>query len=138
MTFKPLFGQFTYLSLSFVTFRVSRFRVSHLTHETVKLCLQNTLNMSKMTRVYFGVLQRPPMPGYNNSKISHSRCPIILQHVTGQALSQYHNGHPLRLSHGYQIPNCKWSRKGSRKPARSQGVLLNINETKTVVNIYMD
>ena len=57
MTFKPLFGPITKLSLSFVTFRVSRFPVSHLTHETVKLGLQNTLNMSKTTRVYFGVLQ---------------------------------------------------------------------------------
>ena len=56
MTFKSLFGQFTILSLSFVTFRVSRFPVSHLTHETVQLGLQNTLNMSKTTRVYFGVL----------------------------------------------------------------------------------
>ena len=55
-TFKPLFGSITKLSLSFVTFRVSRFPVSHLTHETVKLGLQNTLNMSKTTRVYFGVL----------------------------------------------------------------------------------
>ena len=53
----PLFGQITILSLSFITFRVSHFPVSHLTHETVKLGLQNTLNMSKMTRVYFGVLQ---------------------------------------------------------------------------------
>ena len=57
MTFIPPFGQFTNLSLSFVNFRVSCFSVSHLTHETVKLCLQNTLNMSKTTRVYFGVLQ---------------------------------------------------------------------------------
>ena len=56
MTFMPLFWQITYLSLSFATFRVSRFPVSHLTHETVKLGLQNTLNMSKTTRVYFGVL----------------------------------------------------------------------------------
>ena len=56
MTFKPLFGQFTILSLNLVNFRVSRFRVSYLTHETVKLCLQNTLNMSKTARVYFGVL----------------------------------------------------------------------------------
>ena len=56
MTFIPLFGPITKLSLSFVTFRVSRFPVSHLTHETVKLGLQNTLNMSKTTRVYFGVL----------------------------------------------------------------------------------
>ena len=44
------------MSLSFVTFRVSRFHVSHLTHETFKLSLQNTLNMLKTTRVYFGVL----------------------------------------------------------------------------------
>ena len=57
ITFMPPFGQITKLSLSFVTFRVSRFPVSHLTHETVKLGLQNTLNMSKTTRVYFGVLQ---------------------------------------------------------------------------------
>ena len=57
MTFKSLFGQITILSLSFITFRVSHFPVSHLTYETVKLCLQNTLNMSKMTGVYFGVLQ---------------------------------------------------------------------------------
>ena len=56
-TFKPLFGPITKLSLSFITFRVSHFPVSHLTHETVKLGLQNTLNMSKTTRVYFGVLQ---------------------------------------------------------------------------------
>ena len=60
MTFKSLFGQFKILSLSFVNFRVSCFSVSHLTHETVKLCLQNTLNMSKMTRVYFGALQFSP------------------------------------------------------------------------------
>ena len=59
-TFKPLFGPITKLSSSFVTFRVSRFPVSHLTHETFNLCLQNTLNMSKTTRVYFGVLQFSP------------------------------------------------------------------------------
>ena len=59
ITFMPPFGQITKLSLSFVTFRLSRFPVSHLTHETVKLGLQNTLNMSKTTRVYFGVLHLP-------------------------------------------------------------------------------
>ena len=53
----PHFGQIIKLSLSFITFRVSSFPVSHLTHETVKLGLQNTLNMSKTTRVYSGVLQ---------------------------------------------------------------------------------
>ena len=57
MTFKPLFEPITKLSLYLVTFRVSRFHVSHLTHETFNLHLQNTLNMSKTTRVYFGVLQ---------------------------------------------------------------------------------
>ena len=34
------------------------------------------------------------MPGYNNSKISHSRRPIGLQHVIGKTLPQYHKGHP--------------------------------------------
>ena len=58
MSFRPLFGQITILSLSFITFRVSRFHVSHLTHETFKLGLQNTLNMSKTARVYFGMLQK--------------------------------------------------------------------------------
>ena len=57
MTFKSLFGPITKLSLSFVTFRVSHFPVLHLTYVTVKLGLQNTLNMSKTTRVYFWVLQ---------------------------------------------------------------------------------
>ena len=56
MTFKSLFGQFTILSLNLVNFRVPCFHVSHLTHETFKLCLQNTLNMSKTARVYFGAL----------------------------------------------------------------------------------
>ena len=60
MSFRPLFGQITILSLSFVTFRVSRFHVSHLTYETFKLGLQNTLNISKTARVYFGVLQVEP------------------------------------------------------------------------------
>ena len=57
MIFMPLFGKITILSLYLVNFRVSRFHVSHLTHETFKLRLQNTLNMSKTIRVYFGVLQ---------------------------------------------------------------------------------
>ena len=57
IVFWPHFGQIIKLFLSFITFRVSHFPVSHLTYETVKLGLQNTLNMSKTTRVYFGVLQ---------------------------------------------------------------------------------
>ena len=32
------------------------FNVSHLNYEKFNLCLQNTLNMLKTTRVYFGVL----------------------------------------------------------------------------------
>ena len=36
------------------------FHVSHLNYEKFKLCLQNTLNMPKMIRVYFGVLQLSP------------------------------------------------------------------------------
>ena len=34
------------------------FHVSHLNYEKFNLCLQNTLNMSKTTRVYFGALQK--------------------------------------------------------------------------------
>ena len=60
MTFKPHFWTITILSLILVTFRVSHFPVSHLTHKTFNLHLQNTLNMSKTTRVYFGVLQNVP------------------------------------------------------------------------------
>ena len=61
----PHFGQIIKLSLSFITFWVSHFPVSHLTYETVKLGLQNTLNMSKTTRVYFGVLH----PNLHNASL---------------------------------------------------------------------
>ena len=74
MTFKPLFGPITKLSSSFVTFRVSHFPVSHLTHETVKLDLQNTLNMSKTTRVYFGVLHR-----YSGRSSLHRDVPEVIR-----------------------------------------------------------
>ena len=56
MTSMPLFGKITILSLSLVNFLVSHFHVPHLTPKTFKLCLKNTLNMSKTTRVYFEVL----------------------------------------------------------------------------------
>ena len=56
MSLMPIFGKITILSLNLVNLRVSHFHVSHLTHETFKLRLQNTLNMSKTARVYFGVL----------------------------------------------------------------------------------
>ena len=64
----PHFGQIIKLSLSFITFRVSHFPVSHLTYETVKLSLQNTLNMSKTTRVYFEVLQLLSRKNITNSR----------------------------------------------------------------------
>ena len=54
MTFIPLFGPITKLSLSFITFRVSHFPVSHLTYEIVKLDLQNTLNTSKLLGYILG------------------------------------------------------------------------------------
>ena len=61
MTFKSFFGQFTILSLNLVNFLVPRFHVSHLTHETFKLCLQNTLNMSKLLGYISGCyIQTPP------------------------------------------------------------------------------
>ena len=62
MTSMPLFGKITILSLNLVNFWVSCFHVSHLTHETFKLRLQNTLNMSKTARVYFGMLHGLPHP----------------------------------------------------------------------------
>ena len=78
------------------------------------------------------------MPGHNDDKIPHSGCPIGIQHVTGQAFSQCHKGHPFRLSYGCQIPYGEWSRNGSRRPAGSQGVLLDINEIESSCNIHMD
>ena len=71
------------------------------------------------------------MPGHNDYKIPHSGGPIGIQHVTRQAFSQWHKGHPFRLSYGCQIPYEEWSRKGSRRPADSQGVLLGVNEIES-------
>ena len=79
MTFKPLFGQITILSLSFVTFRVSRFHVSHLTHETFKLGLQNTLNMSKTTRVSFGVLHDSRFYIWDDTLLSRRGADMIIR-----------------------------------------------------------
>ena len=84
MNFKSLFGQIIKLSLSFITFRVSRFPVLHLTYETVKLGLQNTLNMSKTTRVYFGVLHHKCM-GHTSNKVD-SKSPNIIPTRIGGSL----------------------------------------------------
>ena len=43
------------------------FHVSHLKYEKFKLCLQNTLNTLKMTRLYFGVLHYRGSNNNNNS-----------------------------------------------------------------------
>ena len=56
--------------------------------------------------------------------------PSAYNMLLGKPSSQYHKGHPLRLSHGYQISNYKWSRNGPRKPTHSQEVLLSFNEAK--------
>ena len=57
MTFISFFPNYKFALVSCKLSRFLNFHVSHLNHETFKLCLQNTLNMSKMTMVYFGVLQ---------------------------------------------------------------------------------
>ena len=71
------------------------------------------------------------MPGHNDDKIPYSGYPISIQHVTGQAFSQCHKGHPFCQSYGCQIPYGEWSKNGSRRPASSQGVLLNVNEIES-------
>ena len=59
MSLMPIFGQFTILSSTLVQFSgFSIFHFSHLIYENFNLCLQNTLNMLKTTRVYFGVLHQ--------------------------------------------------------------------------------
>ena len=79
MTFKPHFWTITILSLIFITFRVSHFSVSHLTYKTVKLGLQNTINMSKTTRVYFGVLQfSPPLKEFRPRNSYSSMCMLYI------------------------------------------------------------
>ena len=93
----PHFGQIIKLSLSFITFWVSLFPVSHLTYETVKLGLQNTLNMSKTTRVYFGVLHLPHREQVTFTRQSRLKCPSLphRKHVVGPSLGSH--GFPNRL-----------------------------------------
>ena len=106
MTFIPLFGPIIKLSLSFVTFQVSHFPVSHLTHETVKLCLQNTLNMSKTTRVYFGVLQRPPAIDANDFELKPALITMVQQNqFTGHSTENpnEHLGRFLRIANSIKL-----------------------------------
>ena len=88
MTSMPLFGKTTILSLTLVNFRVSHFHVSHLTHETLKLYLQNTRNMSKTARVYFGALHpaiHQSLVHFVNLNFTAISGPI---HITIQFVSQ--------------------------------------------------
>ena len=52
----PFLSIYNFVLMS-CTFGFLNFHVSYLNYEKFNLCLQNTLNMSKTTRVYFGVLQ---------------------------------------------------------------------------------
>ena len=56
MTFISFFPNLKIVLMSCKISGFLNFHVLHLNYETFKLCLQNTLNMSKTTRIYFGVL----------------------------------------------------------------------------------
>ena len=116
MTFKPLFGPITKLSLSLVNFRVSGFHVLHLTHETVKLCLQNTLNMSKMTRVYFGVLQVEDDPINFRQALESSKSQEWIDAMNEEIKSMKDNNvwDLVPLPEGVKPIGCKWIFKTKR------------------------
>ena len=79
------------------------------------------------------------MPGYNNSKISYSRCPISLQHVTGQALSQYHIRAIASAYHmviKFPTANGVGMVRGNQHIARE--CYSTSMKQKTVDNIYTD
>ena len=58
MTFRPLFTNYNFVLKYCTISGFLNFHFSHLIYEKLNLCLQNTLNMSKMTRVYFGALHK--------------------------------------------------------------------------------
>ena len=64
ISFRPLFTNYNFVLKYCTIFGFLNFHVLHLNHETFKLCLQNTLNMSKTTRVYFGALQKQLVDDY--------------------------------------------------------------------------
>ena len=74
--------------------------------------------------------RKSPMSSCNSGKVSHSRCSLGVQYVTGLTFAQCFEGRPLRLSYGCQVPNRERSRSGSRRPLGSQGMLLGVNKTK--------
>ena len=59
MYFRPIFTNYNFVLKYCKISGFLNFHFSHLIYEKFNLCLQNTLNMSKMTRVYFGALQGP-------------------------------------------------------------------------------
>ena len=56
MTSISFLTNYKFVLVSYKIFGFLNFHVSHLNYEKFKLCLQNTLNMPKTIRVYFGVL----------------------------------------------------------------------------------
>ena len=61
--YAPFFTNDNIVLKSCTNFGYLNFHFSHLTYENFNLCLQNTLNLSKTTRVYFGVLHKKwPLP----------------------------------------------------------------------------
>ena len=63
LPFGPQVVNYHFTLSSHINFRIYRFCVSHLTHETFKLCLRNTLNISKTARLnILGCYNSPPPP----------------------------------------------------------------------------
>ena len=56
MTFKSLLTNYNFVLKFCTIFGFLNFHFSHIIYEKFNLYLQNTLNMLKTTRVYFGVL----------------------------------------------------------------------------------
>ena len=78
------------------------------------------------------------MPGHNNSKISHSRCPISLQHITWQALSQYHKGHPPAYHMVIKFPTVNGVGMVRGNQCIAMECYLASMKQKKVDNIYID
>ena len=53
----PFLDNYNFVLKSCTIFGFLNFHFSHLIYEKFNLCLQNTINMLKTARVYFGVLQ---------------------------------------------------------------------------------
>ena len=78
------------------------------------------------------------MPGYNDSKISHSRCPISLQYVTGSALSRPSLNTIRAFPSAYHMVIKFPTANGVGMVRGNQRVYSASMKQKTVNNIYMD